>query len=436
MPFSSGTFTRVHDWTDDRDNGVKIRADRMDEEFDGIATALTACLLKDGTQTVTANIPMAGFKITGLGNATASGDAVHYGQLSALSDAVFAVVDNADATKKLAFQLSGVTTATTRTVTWPDADLTFGAYAPTLLNVADESAFKTAVNLEIGTDVQAYDATLTSLAALGTAADKFAYTTGVDTWAEADITSFARGLLDDADAATARTTLGIPFGPASASTAAYLDFAEDTDNGTNRIRLIGPAAVTSDVDLTLPDGTGTVARTTDFLGQQTMWIPAAAMTPATTNGAEAGTLEMSSNVNMISYMAFDASTPQFAEFHVQMPKGWNESSLVAQFVWTHPATTTNFGVVWAIFAVACGDGDSLDVAQGSQNEVTDTGGTTYDCYITDETGAITVGGSPGAEEYVNFRIRRSTGNGADTMAVDAYLLGVKIHYTIDAAKDD
>ncbi len=41
MPFNaSGTFQRVHDWTTDRDASIKIRADRMDEEFDGIAQAL------------------------------------------------------------------------------------------------------------------------------------------------------------------------------------------------------------------------------------------------------------------------------------------------------------------------------------------------------------------------------------------------------------
>lgn len=73
--FSAGSYSRHYDWTDDRDAGVKIRSDRMDEEFDSVATALSTCLLKDGTQTVTANIPMANFKITGLGTPTADGDA-------------------------------------------------------------------------------------------------------------------------------------------------------------------------------------------------------------------------------------------------------------------------------------------------------------------------------------------------------------------------
>ena len=71
------------------------------------------------------------------------------------ADNVFRIQDNADATKELAFEVSGVATATTRTWTVPDANITFGAYAPTLLNTANEAGFKAAVNLEIGTDILA-----------------------------------------------------------------------------------------------------------------------------------------------------------------------------------------------------------------------------------------------------------------------------------------
>lgn len=52
-------------------------------------------------------------------------------------------------------------------------------------------------------------ATLTSIAALGTAADKMLYTTAANTWAEAAITSFGRSLIDDANAAAAIATLGL-----------------------------------------------------------------------------------------------------------------------------------------------------------------------------------------------------------------------------------
>lgn len=45
-----------------------------------LATGLSTCLTKDGQTTPTANIPMGGFKITGLGAGTGTGDAVRYQQ--------------------------------------------------------------------------------------------------------------------------------------------------------------------------------------------------------------------------------------------------------------------------------------------------------------------------------------------------------------------
>ena len=66
------------------------------------------------------------------------------------------------------------------------------------------------LDTDIGVTVQAFDATLMSIALLGTAADKTLYTTGINTWAETTLTAFARTLLDDVDAAAARTTIGAP----------------------------------------------------------------------------------------------------------------------------------------------------------------------------------------------------------------------------------
>ncbi|HDR2531223.1 TPA: hypothetical protein QCI12_001357 [Enterobacter roggenkampii] len=56
---------------------------------------------------------------------------------------------------------------------------------------------------------QPLDATLTALAWLATGANKLPYFSGVDQMAATDLTSFARGLLGKADAATAKGHLGV-----------------------------------------------------------------------------------------------------------------------------------------------------------------------------------------------------------------------------------
>lgn len=56
---------------------------------------------------------------------------------------------------------------------------------------------------------QGLDATLTALAGLATGANKLPYSTGTDTFSQADLTAAGRALLDDADAAAQCVTLGV-----------------------------------------------------------------------------------------------------------------------------------------------------------------------------------------------------------------------------------
>ncbi len=72
MPYNgTGTFVRLYRWVTDKANGILINASRMDGEFDGIATALTDCVTRDGQSPATANLPMDGYIHTNVGNATA-----------------------------------------------------------------------------------------------------------------------------------------------------------------------------------------------------------------------------------------------------------------------------------------------------------------------------------------------------------------------------
>lgn len=71
------------------------------------------------------------------------------------SDATFRIQDNADATKQIAFEASGITTGTTRTLTIPDADITVVGIATTqtLTNKSMSGGANTFTNIPLTTAV-------------------------------------------------------------------------------------------------------------------------------------------------------------------------------------------------------------------------------------------------------------------------------------------
>jgi hypothetical protein len=171
-------------------------------------------------------------------------------------------------------------------------------------------------------------------------------------------------------------------------------------------------------------------------GKHSIPIMAPAMLPSATGGCAAlATLATSANHPDLQSLDFDSTTAEYAQFSIAMPKSWNEGTVTASFIWAHPATATNFGVRWGLQAVAVSDDDTIDVAYGTAQEVTDTGGTTSDLYRSAETSAITIAGTPAAEDTVYFRVYRDPANGGDTLAVDAKLLGVVVHITTHADTD-
>jgi hypothetical protein len=192
----------------------------------------------------------------------------------------------------------------------------------------------------------------------------------------------------------------------------------------------------ADVRAMVKDLADSSVNPSDDIGKQSIWVPATAMIPRVTNGPAAGLVETGTNKNILATLDFDTTTQEFASFSARMPKSWNEGTVTFVPVWSHPSTTTNFGVVWGLDAVAKSDGDAGDAAFGTAQTSTDTGGTTDTMYQGPESSAITIAGTPAAGDLVEFRVHRDPSNGSDTLAVDARLHGVMLLYTIDALKDN
>lgn len=85
------------------------------------------------------------------------------------------------------------------------------AYYQNVSNNASGSLLTQRTVLDVTSPLEAVDnpgAFCTTIRINATAADKYLYSTGVDTWAEGSLSAFARSLLDDANASVCRNTLG------------------------------------------------------------------------------------------------------------------------------------------------------------------------------------------------------------------------------------
>ena len=176
---------------------------------------------------------------------------------------------------------------------------------------------------------------------------------------------------------------------------------------------------------------GKVAKTA---GLETIWVPATAMSPTTTNGCTAlASVETTAGKPDMVVLAFPVAADSFAQFSLAFPKSYNLGTVTYQVFWSGIAATTN--VNWTVQAVAISNDTSIDATYGTAVAVTDAAqGAVEELNVSAVSGALTIGGSVADDDLCVFRIGRDVSAG--DMAGDAQLLGIKLFFTTDLANDD
>ena len=170
-------------------------------------------------------------------------------------------------------------------------------------------------------------------------------------------------------------------------------------------------------------------------GKESIWVPAAAMYPSTTNPCSDLTqVETTALRPDLKVLDFAAAADDFAQFAIAFPKSWNEGTVTYQPFWT--VTGTNTGtMVWQLGGIAVSSDDTINTAFGSLVGTTALAhsGTSNDLMVSAESGAVTIAGSPAANDLCFFQINNDASASGQTGV--ARLLGVKFFFTTDAAND-
>ena len=160
-----------------------------------------------------------------------------------------------------------------------------------------------------------------------------------------------------------------------------------------------------------------------------IWIPAGAMIPNATAGAQLGTYEFATQDINKDYFAFDGASEEFVEFSLVMDERWDRGTFKSKFYWSpgDAACTAGDTVEWEIQAGALSNDDAIDAALGTARVISDIvlAGKNADLHISDATPVITCGGTPALGDLISFKISRNV-SGTDDMTEDAWLWGLFI----------
>lgn len=174
-------------------------------------------------------------------------------------------------------------------------------------------------------------------------------------------------------------------------------------------------------------------------GRHTIWVPANAMTPATTSGAEAVVNESSTSITTAasltySTLDFDGAADEFANFQIAMPKNWDEGTITAQAWWSTTSALSTDTVLWWVQGVARSDDEAIAATWGTAISMSDAPTTAAnDILVSPESGSITINGTPLTGDLTFFRIYRDVSS--DSLVADAKLHGIKIFHTLNATDD-
>ena len=243
------------------------------------------------------------------------------------------------------------------------------------------------------------------------------------------------GTAISADAGEINVLDGVTAGTVIASKALVADANIDITGGRN-ITISGELdAATLDIS-----GAGDVAgaltnnsAAVKVAGVETIYVPAGAMAPNTTNGCSGLDQVELSNGPELRVLDFDASSDENAQFTVCFPKSWNEGTITFQAFWT--VTGTDDGTVaWGLSGVSIADDVSINTAFGTNVVATAKAfsGTSNDMTVSAVSGAVTVA-SAAVDTQTYFQIMRDVS--ADDQSGDARLLGIKLFFTTDAKND-
>jgi hypothetical protein len=336
-----------------------------------------------------------------------------------LNDANTTFADNGDTTKRVAFQISGITTGTTRTWTFPDVADTFVGTTATQTLTNKTFGISNTFTLNDGLLLIADNIDATKSIAFQVSG----LTTGTTrTWTFPDVSDTFVGLTAT-QTLTNKTLSGVVLTSLDANTT-----IQDNVDPTKQLQFQLSGITTGTTrTLTIADASGTVLTNANgrIQGRETIWYPASAMVTPAASGASSGTTEATN----FTFKTLDFGANEIAYMNVAMPKSWNTGSTLG-FIPYWTATAGTGTAIWTFTAVAISNDDAIDAATGGTQSSTDTLLATNDLHIGPESAGLTPSGTPAAEDLIVIKIVRT-----GTIANDVKLLGVKMLYTTNAADD-